>query len=344
MNLKWCAFTGALMLVFVAATFYHKEVTQDPPGVSTRWWDGSLQSVEHKYANGKLEQRTTYGDDGKTVLTYETWDSKGKLMHSKIRRKDGRVEEKLFREDSESLASFKLWNGDELTFVVEQKFGRNGKLLSEVIMTEDGLVAAEQRQFDDKGNLQIETRVLDNADQETSMFSGGVRTARNVFKANGDSWSESFDEKGRLTSRDVRVRLDNSSVRETFAPDGKVTARSEHDGKPASLTHITVFEGDKVKLRQTVKNWSMVKVEEVSVQTGLATRVLQFDQKTSTVNRVEIIRKDGTLERVKLLDIEGKVTKTIEYDATGKTVASEKEGGDPEAIDPKLLNDATGGF
>lgn len=372
MNLKWCAFTGALMLCFVAATFYHKEVSQDPPGVTTRWWDGSLQSVETKYDNGKLERRTTYGDDGKTVLTLEEWNWDGVLVHTKIRGKDGRVEEKLFRDDGKTPAFYKLWNGDEQTFVIERQFHPNGKLASETIMTEDGLVAAEARQFDREGNLQMERRVLDNADQETNIFSQGKLQRRAVFKANGDSWDESFDENGKLRSRSKDIRLDGSSVLETFDADGKVTSRSEEnggkslmerfdaagkvvlrresDGNARNLVKITVFDGDKVKLRQYLKGWQLTRTEEISTATGFKTRAIDieygkpakpFESPKPVARRVELYRADGTLERVKLLKDDGSVEKTIEYDPTGSTVTSQKDGGEAEKIDEKLLQDAS---
>lgn len=363
MNLKWCAFTGALMLAFVAATFYHKEVTQDPPGVVTRWWDGSLQSVETKYDNGKLETRTTYGDDGKTVITYEEWNWDGKLTHSKMRRKDGRVEEKRFQEDGKTLAYFKLWNGDGQTYLIERRFQPNGKPLSEVIMTEDGLTAVETRDFDENGNVQMERIVLDNADQETKMFSNGKVTNRSVFKANGDSWSERFDQNGNLQFRSIQVRLDGSSVMETFYPSGKIMSRSTDKGDKSLTetfdekgsvlyrrdnTNITVFDGDKVKLRQYIKGWQLWKTEEISTTTGFTTRAIEvgyvqptkpYMSPTPYAKRVEIYRADGTLERVKLLKSDGSVEKTIEYDSTGKTVTSEKEGGEDEKVDEKLLQE-----
>ena len=344
MNLRWCAFTGALMLVFVAATFYHKEVSQDPQGVVTRWWDGTLQSRETFYPNGHMERRTVFGDDGKTVVSLEEWNRLGMLRHKKLRsKKDGRVEEVYLGDDGKTIERYKLWNGDEQTFVIERQFYPDGKVASETIMTEDGLVAAEQRSFERDGQLRSERRVLDNADQETSMFSGGKLRNRNTFKANGDSWSESFDENGKVTMREKQIRLDNSSVREVFDAAGKVIARREHDGSSTGLIVTTAFENDKVKLRQYIKNWDMWKVEEVSTETGLNTRVLMLDPMTSTVNRTETFRKDGTLERVKLLKDDGSVVKTIEYDSTGKTATSEKEGGEPEKFDPKILLDASTG-
>jgi antitoxin component YwqK of YwqJK toxin-antitoxin module len=371
MNLKWCAFTGAIMLVFVAATFYHEEVSKDPPGVVSRWWDGSLQSVEVKHSNGKLANRMTFGDDGVTVLTLEEWDWAGVLTHSKIRRKDGRVEEKMFSEDGKTVSFYKLWNGDELTYVIERKFHPNGKLASETIMTEDGLVAAEQRMFEENGNLRMERRVLDNADQATDMYANGKLMERSIFKANGDSWNEQFDENGNLHSRSKNVRLDGSSVFETFFADGKVKSRSEEkvgkslleqfdaNGKvvlrrengSTSMINVTVFEGEKVKLRQYLKGWQLARTEEVSTATGFTTRAIDieyskpnkqsFQSPTPIARRVELYRADGTLERVKLLKDDGAVAKTTEYDSTGKTVTSEKEGGEAEKIDEKLLQDAT---
>lgn len=343
MNLKWCAFTGALMLASVFATFYHKEVNQDPPGVSTRWWDGTVQSRETRFSSDKLQSRTEYGDDGITVVRYQEWNWEGKLVHSKVRdKKTGQVEEKRFSDDGAVLVVHKLWNGDERTFLVEREFHpRTGKLLSETINTADGLTAAEQRRFDDNGTLFMERRVLDNADQETKMFSGGKLRQRSVFKANGDQWVETFNDAGVMTSRSKEIRLDGDSVYERFsARTGKLVARRENNmNDRKQMATVSVFhDGEKVRLRQTFARGTLIKIEEFSIETGLPTRTVVVVNNVAV--EAQLFGKDGRLERVKKLNSDGSVTKTIDYDADGKTVDSEKEGGEPEVVDPKLFEEA----
>ncbi len=350
MSLKWCTFTGALMLGFVYLTFHHKEVAKDPPGVTKRWWDGTIQSKETRRNDGSLENRTEYGDDGKTVVSFKEWSWEGVLFHSKIRQKDGRVEEKHFAEDGKSLRLYTLWNGDEKTFVIRREYSFNGKMLSELIMTEDGLQMAESRRFNDDGTLFLEQKVLDNADQETKMFSrDGKLTSRNLFKGSGDRWEERYHKNGKIAERTKMIRLDGSSETEGFSEEGKLiwTRVIEMPGKKRMI--LTVYDGDKVKMRKftDLRTYSLQTVEEYSLENGKVQRRIWLAGDNQPT-KVEKFRKDGTLEKVLFLDsvVETTapfiITKTVEYDETGTKITSEKEGGEAEKIDPAILRDGFG--
>lgn len=340
MTLKWCAFTGALMLAFVAATYVHKGVTADPPGVETRWWDGTTASKEVRYRNGQLASRVEFGDDGKTVITLREWNMQGALTHSKLRSiKDGTVEEKLFTNDGKILILHKLWNGDELTFRAERNFWpNNGKIRSEVINTEDGLVPAEERQFDRNGTLNMERKILDNADQETRSFTDGKLRSAGIFKANGDLWQETYDDEGRVTMRQKSIRLTGASSTEGFHKGKLIYTQESSNGRDSSAT---IFKGDKVKRKLLYRDYNLIQVDEYSLETGLVKRTLmplQADFKI-VAGEVRLFRADGTLETVKVLNKDGTVKKTVTYDATGKEKLSETPGGASEAIDERLFID-----
>lgn len=222
MSARWCAFTGALMLGFVLVTFLHKAVMQDAPGVTTRWWDGTLNTVDKHHANGQVASRTVYGDDGKTVLAYQEWTIDGALVRQKIRQKDGRVEEKRFSVDGKVLLNYALWNGDERSFVIKREYHDNGKLSSEVIMTEDGQHAQHRRTFSSDGSLEEEYKILSNADQETISYLNGKPARRFVFKANGDTETTAYYPSGAIRMSERTIRLTGAREVKCFSEDGRL--------------------------------------------------------------------------------------------------------------------------
>lgn len=223
MNLKWCVFIGALMLASIGVTFLHQGVVEDPVGVHTRWWDGTRDKVDVFYLDGKLASSTTYGDDGKTVLTLKEWSRSGALTHEKTRREDGKVYEKMFSEDGQLLLQETLWAGDESYFVAQRDFHSNGKLAMEAIMTEDGRVPTLRRVLNSKGELEEEARVLGNADHQVNTYENAIITRRQTFKANGDVVIELFFEGTEIVSRRMtKLRLDGSVTTQNFDRSGKL--------------------------------------------------------------------------------------------------------------------------
>lgn len=341
MPLRWCAFTGALMIAFVFMTFLHTEVSQNPDGVQTRWWDGTTQSVERKHENGTLAVRTEYGDDGKTVIKHMEWTQRGVLIHSKVRLQSGHVEEKRFSNNG-AIAIYKLWLGDEQLFVIERSYHLNGKVEMETINTEDGLATIAGRMFDESGRLIMESKVLDNADQQSSNFRDGKLASRNTFKANGDNWEELFYEDGSLKLRIKTIRLTGEKEGEGYTKSGRLLFKLK--GKINGLSVREVYdEHGKVRLRQIYERNGLVKVEEVSVHTGKVTTAFIIDEYSGTLGAIHKFRPDGTLELVKQLKRgKNEVAKTIEYDAAGQSIVSQKAGGEPEKYDEDVFLDELG--
>lgn len=223
MNLKWCVFIGALMLASVGVTLLHQGLAHDPAGVHTRWWDGTRDKVETFYANGKLRSSTTFGDDGKTVLTLKEWSYSGALTHEKARREDGKVYEKLFSDDGQVLMQETLWVGDESYFVAQREYHSNGKLAMETIMTEDGRAPTLRRLLNSKGELLEEARILSNADQQVNSYENSILIRRQTFKANGDVVIEVFFDGTEIVSlRNTMIRLDGRVITENFDRSGKL--------------------------------------------------------------------------------------------------------------------------
>jgi antitoxin component YwqK of YwqJK toxin-antitoxin module len=223
MNLKWCVFIGALMLASVGVTFLHQGLAQDPIGVHTRWWDGTRDKADVFYPDGQLASSTTYGDDGKTVLTLKEWSRRGALTREKTRREDGKVYEKLFSEDGKVLLQETLWVGDESYFVGQREYHDNGKLAMETIMTEDGRAPTLRRVLNSKGELLEEARILSNADHQVNEYKNSIVVRRQTFKANGDVVIEVFFEGTEIVSlRNTMIRLDGRVITENFDRSGKL--------------------------------------------------------------------------------------------------------------------------
>jgi antitoxin component YwqK of YwqJK toxin-antitoxin module len=338
MSIKWCAFTAALMIAFAVFTFQQKAVLQDPPGVTTRWWDGTTQSVETLYPDGKRQSLTIFGDDGTTVNALGEWTPEGVLVHTKIRQDDGTVEEKLFEQDGKTLQGYTLWNGDERTMRIQREY-YSGKLTSEVIYNEEGSFPKLTRRFDFDGQLQQEIRLLDNADQQTDHYRDGKLYSTFIFKANTDRVNISYYAPGGpMYNKYTDVALDHSQIQEYFAQNGQILWRREvaGDGQLGTFV-ISAFENGVLKLKQTFSASQLLVVEEFS-PSGQPVRSLLL-RSGRTVTDVKRFRDDGTLETIKHLD-NGRVVKQTTYDASGKDVVEQKDGGDAENIDSKLLSQA----
>jgi antitoxin component YwqK of YwqJK toxin-antitoxin module len=268
MTLRWCVLTGALMLAFVCATFEYKSVVQNHPGVYTRWYDGTTERVDVFYPNGNLKSTTVYGDDGKTVIILARLTDSGALVHSKVRREDGKVLEKIYSDDGKVILVQTLWVGDESYFVAKRDFFDDGTLHEETIMTKDGDAATSRRIFNHDGTLSLDVHVLPNADQESLQYHKGKLMHRGVFKANGDEVSESLaDDTGKLAQRETRIALTGDTLTEIFNADGTLfysSATTKNSGQIVS----TLYEHGKMIIRQTGVKMQVSQVEEFTPGDG----------------------------------------------------------------------------
>jgi len=229
MTLKWCVFIGALMLAAVFFTQDHQNTVHkfSSEGVHTRWWDGTREKVDFFHSNGKLAQSTTYGDDGKTVLTLKEWSYDGALTHEKTRREDGKVYEKVFSEDGKVLLQETLWVGDESYYVTQRDYHSNGNLVMETVMTEDGRAPILRRMLDSNGVLLEESRIKSNATQEVNSYENGALIRRQTFGANGDLTVELFFAGTEIVSQRTKmIRLDGSVTTQNFDRNGKLLESS----------------------------------------------------------------------------------------------------------------------
>ena len=341
MKIRWCAFTGALMLCFVLVTFWHRAVIQDLPGVKTRWWDGTTQSIEQLYENGKPQSFTQFGDDGKTVLLLREWTPAGVLVHEKLRLPEGTLEERMFSNDGKIVVLYRLWNGDEVTFRIKRRYFDDGKLSQEEIRTDDGMTTKHRRTFTYDGSLAEEFRVLDNADQQTDNYYDGKLNSTSIWKANSDQINISYYREnglpsGLIESRQTIVAMNHSELTEQFAKDGQLIWSQFRDGDHPGVATISSFVTGKLRYEQSFTKWNLESVKEFSPQTGLVVRELFLDP-LGAVLKVALYRADGTLARLKHM-AGRRVTKQLDYDASGKAVVAEQDGGEPESIERKLLS------
>jgi antitoxin component YwqK of YwqJK toxin-antitoxin module len=225
MRLVWVAFTGALMLLFVLVTHQQQMAAQDPPGVVTRWWDGTKQSVEEYYDTGKLYSRTEYGEDGKTVLLYKQWSRTGVLEHQLIRLKDGKLEEKKWHFGGRTLSLYRLWLGDESSPIIEQTFYADGVMATENVKTEDGMTFIRQVTWDSLGRLVSEYHIRDNASHERKEYVDGRLETKRTDYGTGD-WEEVlYWDNGNQRHRTYYTKLTGKLTEESFNKDGTPASR-----------------------------------------------------------------------------------------------------------------------
>ena len=342
MKIRWCAFTGALMLCFVSATYLHQAVSRDPPGVTTRWWDGTVSTKSVVYPDGKPRSFVQYGDDGETVLHMQVWNHNGVLIQEKIRKAEGTLEENQFSSDGKTLLRYRLWNGDENSYQLARDFYLDGKLQMEDVRTEDGTNTKRKRTFDTDGRLYNEYRILDNADQQTDNYWDGKLTSTSIFKANSDQVTISYYQDdglpaGQMASRDTQVFWNHSSKQERFTEDGQLAYSLTTDNDSRDRAGLaSIYGKGKLKYTQHFSSWELASTEEFSVDTGLLTRQIVLDPQSNRAYLVKLYRADGSLARTKSVR-EGKVVKQADYDSSGKDIVSEQQGGEPEIVAPKLL-------
>lgn len=336
MNLRWCAFTGALMLLSVGFTTLHLGVAQDPPGVKTRWWDGTTQTVDTTHGNGRPASHTELSDDGRTILVQQKWSYEGALVYSAQRHKNGRFEVKEFTYDGKVLTSHTLWAGDMSYFLFQRAYYRNGQLMLEEINTEDGMVTSDRRHFNEDGTLQMEYHILKNADQETREYRDGKLFKVFLLRGSGDRETTTFYPSGTMRSFQKAVKLDGSFRHDVFRADGTLQLRREKPGDSAMLTVTVYSRGEQARFRQSYDSGTLTEVIEYSSQTGQPARRLLV--RNGSTLQVELFRPDGTLARKKQL-ANGRVVRQITYDETGKTVTADIQGGEVEPVNPSLIAD-----
>lgn len=338
-TLRWCTITGALMLATVVATYLHKEVTADPPGVETRWWDGTKKVEETYWAPGKVATRTEYGDDGKTVLTYRQYDYEGRLENEKIRLKNGTVEESRYMFDGQKsfLYQYTLWLGDESNFLISRMFWSDGKMRQEVIKTDDGLVPKHVRMWGQNGQLLRESQILPNAAQQSDEYVNGKLSKRETLYGTGDVVTQAFRDNGTMSSEERQIKLSGNFENTYFDDKGVPVFGGEV--WPNGTEVLNLYRNGKLAIKHTAKPGSPRFVEELSVD-GKVARKLVFDNKNNPAV-VYLYRADGTLQREKHLTGKGNdnaVTRQLDYDATGTKVIGRSDTGEPEKFDADVLD------
>lgn len=340
MNLRWCAFTGVLMLVSVGATFLHQEAVKDPPGVVTRWWDGTMQTVDTFHSNGRIRTHTEYSDDGKTILVYKQLTRDGVVVHEKIRLEDGNLEDKTFAADGKTLRNYTLWFGDESYFLVQRSYFDTGKLASEVIKTEDGKVTQTERIFNEDGSLAQEFFVNRSAAQESKEYNRGVLISHSVLHGSHDRDVFTFYPDGSKRSVERTIKLNGESTFQLFNRRGQLLAERYRAPDGEFSTNKVYNSAGQITLEQRFDQvMDPVEVIEYAPATGLPTRKLTINLRESLIT-VSRYRADGTLHLVKEMQ-GGNIVRQRTYDAEGKTVVADIRGGEPEIIANSLFNDAS---
>ena len=335
MTMRWCVLTGALMLAFVYATLTYKNVVQNPPGVYTRWYDGTLQRINRFYPDGHLKSTTVYGDDGQTVIVLAELTDDGAIIHSKVRRPDGKVEEKAYSDDGKVILQQTIWSGDGTYYLVRRLFWDNGQLHDEDIKTEDGTVTSSRRLLYRDGTLAFEVHVLPNADQEAKSYTKGVLVERQLLKGNGDKIIESFrPTTGVLAQRVTNIALTSELKTEYFNADG--TLLFLHSLTPDENRVVNIlYDHGKMIVRQTGLDLLLMEVEQFKPGSDYPFRRVELD-KSGQISAIYDYRANGTLEKVQH-QLNGTVTFEEFYDDAGVKVLRETKGGEAEPVDPQLL-------
>lgn len=220
MRLVWCAFTGALMLLSVLVTHQQRTAAEDPPGVVTRWWDGTLQSQDETWPNGKPASHTEYGEDGKTILLQQQWTPEGVLSREFKRLKSGQAEERVWDRSGKILRLYRLWLGDQSTYIIERVYHANGLMQREETKTEDGMLVNSRSSWNAAGVIENEYHIMPNASHETKQYMDGKIFTKRTDFGSGD-WEElNYFPNGNVRQRMYFTKLTGKLTEESFNEDG----------------------------------------------------------------------------------------------------------------------------
>mgnify|MGYP003384314554 CR=1 FL=1 len=334
LNIKWCLVTGALMLCAVVFTHMQSESSQVPPGVTTRWWDGSVQSVNSSFPNGKPQLRIEYAEDGKTELLRREWNSNGMLMIEKVRLPDGKVEEKEWYNDGKVLAHQIIWVTEGKSFQSKLNFHTNGNKSGEEIRTEDGQSALSRKFFDESGTITSSYEVLPNADQREVEYSEGKMVQESILRGTGDVVYSIFRDNENLVNRSTRFKLDKRLIEEFFGNSGRPLYTKEVFPETGESI-VSVFKEGRLLFKQHFKSGNLSEVTEYTGGKTIA-RVIKLARDGSA--EIRALRFDGTLQTVKEYNPKREVTRTLNYATNGTTLESEHAGGTPDIFDNRLFS------
>lgn len=349
MTVRWFTYTSILMIVAVVFTLVQFEETKDPPGTTSRWWDGTTVQVETYYSDGKVQTRTKYGEDGKTVLKFEQFNNDGELMRESIRLANGNIENKRFSDGN--LAHHEILLPDKSGKLMSRTYHENGKLQSEATFTDDGKTPQLRRQYYFDGTLMMEYKILPNADQQSTQWdSDGTMKSTNIFHANSTTTQIEYYKNGKpftvLKKGQIVAGLPGLENRQFYSPEGDLIQENLQPDEKTQV--INVYKEGSLVVRQhfelvdrdfgdghVFKTSRLISVDEFKEDSSHPYRSVKVNDPTGT-RVISLFREDGSLKTVKH-QLKDQVTKQIDYDESGKEAISETTEGEAETLDDSVL-------
>ena len=342
MNLKWCALTGALIIISGFAITLFAPATGDPPGVTTRWWNGTVETIEEIRYDGSRTV-TTFGDDGQTVVKYERFDYDGKLRQIAQRLPEGTVETKWFRSGGE-LERYTLRSPDERDLLEAREYHPDGTLQREEIYTKDGRMLLKRRTYDKNGKLKESEDMRPNGDRVSeSYYSNGNLKSRSNYSLGGKYDKVMHYSDGTLYYRETVT--DKESHLDTYDREGRSLVH--RTSNPDGTIHFEVSDEGKLVYRQTWKPYDglshfLHKVEEYDSEGKFVERSVSVDI-YGRPEEIERYRGDGTLKSRQRIRYERSSrtpisVEEVEFDESGKTELNTVEDSKPGKVSSKRLN------
>lgn len=337
MSLRWCGLTAALIGLAVAATLVQLAGTSEEPGITRRWWDGTLEKQERRWSDGRLAQRTFYGEDGQSLLRDEIYDySTGALTSLSVRLADGTMETSTYSVTDHRLLTYKLKTPDQRFTLINREYYPDGKLRLEQISSKDGQIILEDRKWFVDGSLEREEKVLPSGEQQLVIYwRKDVLKVKQRLLVNGTGERLQYRSDGKTIER-KRVDSEESAVIEEFLPDGSLAMTEYHDRKTGYITFTVYDTKGKVRFKQGWKPFNqrsaILETVEIFDENGKLERKLYVNGRRvihkadhfrpdGTVSSKRTLRPDGTVSQEEFFDEKGNLTETKQY---GKNEVEEK--------------------
>lgn len=342
MSSRWCIFTAVLLAVVGGISLYTIHQAKPEPGITRRWWDNTIETIEQHYYGGSLQRRTYYGEDGQSVLRDEEYNYGGTLRTLHVRLPDGNMEITTYGgADDKQVISYELRTPEGTTLVSKSWFA-DGKPRSEIKYSPDGRVALEQRTWLADGSLESERIVTPTGGlNAVHYWRKDVLKFKQTAKIAGAVEAVWYYDDGKSVMR-TEVQKDQTALIEVFKRDGKITVREEQN-LAAGTVKFSIFN-DEGKVR-FVQHWSpdgaryakITSIDEMDAE-GKLVRTL-FVNKNRQVEKVTRYRPDGSISSTRHLRDDSTVSREEFFDEKGAAGEVKDYKGDElkEEIDSDFL-------
>lgn len=320
MTLRWTMFTAVLLAAIGGISWYTVSGDQPLPGYTYRWWDNTLEKVEIRRADGTLQRRTLYGEDGTSVLRHEEYNYAGKLTSLEVRLPDGNMESTTYGGVDYTVITEHSVSLPNTRPLLMESWSDTGQKRAYHRFSPDGRVELETRLWFEDGSIEKEQTISDTGEINVLWYwQKDVLRMTQKSKVGGDAEAKVYYRDGKTVQREETIRGDVITIK-SYSPDGVLRLVEEQQQSKDKLTMTAYNDKGKIVCVQRFKpvgtRWyEIVEVDEYNADEKLV-RKWEVDSKRRPV-KVTTFRDDGTISSVRHLRSDHSVSREQLFDEKG---------------------------